>query len=78
MLKIALVFDRGQALLDKQKIIDKINTDNDQRTLLKSALLEVSMIAEAVPKDIAGDEIPPGELNSKWTKIKEKVDKLNV
>lgn len=73
-----MVFDRGQALLDKQKIIDKLNSQNEERTLLKSSLLEVSMIAEAVPKDIAGDIIPPGELNSKWTKIKEKVDKLNV
>jgi len=73
-----LVFDRAQALLDKQKIIDKLDSMNDERKLLKSALQELSQIAEIVPKDALGDEIPVIELESKWTKIQGKIGKLNV
>lgn len=73
-----MVFDRAQALLDKQKIIDKLDSMNDERKLLKSALQELSQIAEIVPKDALGDEIPVIELESKWTKIQGKIGKLNV
>ena len=73
-----LPFDRAQALLDKQKIIDKLNAQNEERTNLKLALQEVSMIAEEVPKDAMGDEISVDELDEKWDKIKAKVVKLNV
>ena len=71
-------FDRAQALIDKQKIIDKLNAQNEERTNLKLALQEVSMIAEEVPKDAMGDEISVDELDGKWDKIKAKVVKLNV
>lgn len=73
-----MTFHRAEALLEKQKIIDRLNELSEERSNLKGILQQVSQIAESTPKDIAGEEIPEKELDKNWTRIKTKVEKLNV
>lgn len=65
-------FDRAQALLEREKIIEELNAMNDKRTELKILLDELNMICESEPTDNMGEKITPTDLDKRFNKIKEK------
>ena len=69
-------YSRGDALILKEKIIEKLNGDAEKRTLLKASLAELSQISDSTPKDIGGEEIPTPQLEAKWGKTKKKAEDL--